>query len=224
MKIYFACPTGKTRDELVTDHGDKYGACLTRDLFNIKTLKAMPWFLDNGAFKDFRDGVRYYNADKFVDRLAQVEWGVRTGEFPPPDFVVVPDIVSGGDRSLEASLRWMDYLNDKFPYNKYYLAVQEDMSILKISNLLKQRKFDGLFVGGGRQWKYSNMQLFVDLAHKHKLPCHVGGIGTKTYYELAKMCGVDSVDSGIPMIHRKHLNNALNMDQTYKQNLFLAAA
>ena len=34
MKIYFACPTGQRRDNLVATYKDKFGACLTRDTFN----------------------------------------------------------------------------------------------------------------------------------------------------------------------------------------------
>ncbi len=54
MKIYFAYPTGKRRDELVDKYGTKYGACLTRDAFNSITAKKMPWFFDNGAFGDWK--------------------------------------------------------------------------------------------------------------------------------------------------------------------------
>jgi len=39
MKIYFACPTGQRRDKIVEDFGDKFGACLTRDVYNIKANK-----------------------------------------------------------------------------------------------------------------------------------------------------------------------------------------
>ena len=57
MKIYFACPTGQRRDMIVEKYGDTFGACLTRDIFNDITATKMSYFLDNGAFKDYKDGV-----------------------------------------------------------------------------------------------------------------------------------------------------------------------
>lgn len=211
MKIYFACPAGKRRDSIVKEHGDKFGACLTRDTFNSVTANKMPWFLDNGAFHDFKTQ-KVFNSTKFYNRLLKVEIEVRQGILSEPDFVVVPDIVGEGLKSLVRSLEWVEYLDDVFPHNKYYLAVQDGMSFTHIENVIKARKFDGIFIGGSKPWKYKNGKTLVDIAHKYGLPVHCGGIGTRKNIMWAKSIGIDSVDSGVAMIHPRHLNDVLNIE------------
>ncbi len=122
MKIYFACPSGKRRDTIVQEYGDKFGACLTRDVFNNITAKKMPWFFDNGAFSDWKKE-RDFDFHKFTKKLLYIEADARFGITPDPDFVVVPDKVAQGNKSLDLSEAWMPYLNQNFPYFKYYLAI-----------------------------------------------------------------------------------------------------
>lgn len=212
MKIYFACPTGQRRNNLVATYGTKFGACLTRDTFNNVTANMMPWFLDNGAFSDhLRNQV--FNSQKFYDRLMEVELKARQGALLQPDFVVVPDIVGEGLKSLKRSVDWMKFLEENFPHNKYYLAVQDGMNFKHIENLIKLRLFDGLFVGGTKPWKYKYGEELATLSHKYGLPIHCGGIGTRKNILWAKMAGFNSVDSGVAMIHPGHLKDVLNMEQ-----------
>ncbi|WP_152184408.1 hypothetical protein [Sulfurimonas indica] len=212
MKIYFACPTGQRRDNIVKDYGDKFGACLTRDIFNNVTAKQMPWFFDNGAFSDWKTK-KLFDFEKFTKRLLEIEGKVRFKILPDPDFVVIPDIVTKGNRSLVYSNAWMEYLNHNFPYFKYYLAVQDGMSIEDVENYIRERMYDGLFLGGTKSWKYENGEKWVQLAHKYGLPIHCGGVGTRKNILWAKMAGFDSCDSGVAMIHPMHLNDVLNMDR-----------
>ena len=211
MKIYFACPTGKRRDNLIAKYGTKYGACLTRDTFNNITAKKMPWFFDNGAFSDWKKE-RDFDFHKFTKKLLYIEADARFGITPEPDFVVIPDKVTKGDESLRYSEAWMPYLNNAFPYFKYYLAVQDGMSIEDVEKKIKQRMFDGLFIGGTKQWKYKYGHKWVELAHKYGLPIHCGGIGTRKNLLWAKSIGIDSVDSGVAMIHPIHLKDVLNIE------------
>jgi len=211
MKIYFACPTGVRRDNIVRDYGNQFGACLTRDIFNNVTANKMPWFFDNGAFSDWKNK-EVFNYKKFADKMLDIEFKIRAGYIPEPDFVVVPDIVGEGLKSLQRSVQWMDYLDTNYPHNKYYLAVQDGMSLTHVENLIKQRVFDGLFVGGTKPWKYAEGEKWVQLAHKYGLPIHCGGVGIRKNILWAKMAGFDSCDSGIAMIHPRHLNDVLNME------------
>ena len=211
MKIYFACPTGKRRDAIVEEFKDKFGACLTRDVFNNITAKKMPWFFDNGAFSDWKKE-RNFDFHKFTKKLLEIEADARFGITPDPDFVVIPDKVTKGNESLKYSEAWMPYLNNAFPYFKYYLAVQDGMSLKHVEEKIKQRMFDGLFVGGTKQWKYQEGHKWVELAHKYGLPVHCGGIGTRKNILWAKMAGFDSVDSGVAMIHPRHLQDVLNIE------------
>lgn len=211
MKIYFACPTGKRRDDMVSKYGDKFGACLTRDVFNNITAKKMPWFFDNGAYSDWNTGAEF-NYEKFTKRLLEIESKVRFKILPEPDFVVVPDKVAKGQASLRYSVAWMEYLNQNFPYNKYYLAVQNDMDILHVEKLIRRRMFDDLFVGGTKDWKYKEGHKWVELAKRYGLPIHCGAIGTRKNILWAKMEGFTSVDSGVAMIHPRHLKDIFNIE------------
>jgi hypothetical protein len=211
MKIYFACPTGQRRDALVKKYGKKFGACLTRDVFNNITAKTMPWFFDNGAFSDWKTGANF-NFEKFTKRLLEIEGKARFNIIPDPDFVVVPDRVAEGKKSLQCSKAWMPYLNQNFPYFKYYLAIQDGMNIDDVEKQIILRKFDGLFLGGTKKWKYKEGHKWVALAHEYGLPIHCGGIGTRKNTLWAKMTGFDSVDSGVAMIHPRHLQDILNLE------------
>lgn len=211
MKIYFACPTGQRRDKIIEEYGDKFGACLTRDIFNNITANKMPWFFDNGAFSDWKNDAEF-DFEKFTKRLLEIEGKVRFGLLSNPDFVVIPDKVAKGDNSLKYSNAWMDYLNQNFPYFKYYLAVQDGMSIETVEKGIQARMYDGLFVGGTKPWKYKNGEKWVQLAHKYGLPIHCGAIGTRKNILWAKSIAFDSVDSGVAMIHPVHLKDVLNIE------------
>jgi len=143
MQIYFAAPTGKRRDILLKEYGDKYGACQTRDVFSTPHL-FNKWFFDNGAFSDWKKNKKF-NTLKYFNRIEQIESMITQNSVTRPQFIVIPDQVAGG-------------------------------------------------------------------------------VGSKKMYVWAKLCGFDSVDSGLPMIHSKHLQSALNIEETYSQNLFLRAA
>lgn len=223
MKIYFACPTGLRRNSIVEEYGDKFGACLTRDVFNNITANMMPWFLDNGAFADWKDGKDIDRLTiKFLRRLERVSEAIAKGELTAPDFIVVPDIVGKGDESLLFSRQWVHIFRESFPQYKYYLAAQDAMrfhylqdntkSPYCIETSLFSNTYDGLFVGGTKQWKYTHGEELVKLAHKYGKPCHIGGIGNRRSILWGKMISADSCDSGVAMIHPKHLKEVLKMD------------
>jgi hypothetical protein len=178
----------------------------------------MSWFFDNGAFSDWKKN-KSFDYEKFTKKLLHIEADARFGITPDPDFVVIPDRVAKGNSSLDYSVAWMPYLNNAFPYFNYYLAVQDDMSLEYVEKLIKQRMFDGLFVGGTKEWKYKYGSDWVKLAHKYGLPIHCGGIGTRKNILWAKMVGFDSVDSGVAMIHPRHLKDVLNMESELLWNV-----
>lgn len=148
-----------------------------------------PFFaIDNGCFSAWRRGVRW-NAAPFLNNLHKcAELGLK------PDFVVLPDIVAGGERSLERSRAWATILREQYPGITLYLAVQDGMTpaehgldILSIA--------DGIFVGGTTQWKLATMRAWATLAHKQGMEVHVGRIGTPDRMVLAHNIGIDSIDS-----------------------------
>lgn len=220
-KIYFACPTGKRRDAIVEEFTGSmgechFGACVTPYYNNGVTIKKMPYFFDNGAYKCWKDNSEF-DHELFIKKVWELEAKMQFGEALEADFIVLPDIVAGGDDSLDFSLQWAEYMEENMPhisrYNFLYLPVQNGMDIENVERVIKRRMVDGLFMGGTKDWKYSDAHKWVELAHRYDLPIHCGGIGTRKDIEWAKEVGFDSVDSGIAIIHPHHLKDVLEMER-----------
>lgn len=151
--------------------------------------KPYPFFaIDNGCFSAWKRGVRW-NPAPFLNNLHKcAELGLK------PDFAVLPDIVAGGERSLERSRAWATILRDQFPGVSFYLAVQDGMTPGEHGADII-RMADGIFVGGTTQWKLATMRDWATFAHKHGMSVHVGRIGTPDRMVLAHNIGIDSIDS-----------------------------
>jgi len=210
--IYFACPTGKRRDQIVAEFGDEvFGACLTPSIYNQKTANAMRWFFDNGAFASHAKS-EAFPASLFYKRLVDIYTKVRIGTLRAPDFIVIPDIVGGGERSLSFSMEWMKFLDStKLSEFSYYLALQDGMRPEAVEELIRENRVDGLFLGGTKPWKYATGAKWCELARKYGLKIHAGGVGVVSKIAWAEACGFDSVDSGVAMIHAGHLNGVLDL-------------
>jgi hypothetical protein len=141
--------------------------------------------VDNGAFSSWINN-RPWDPVKFLKLLDKLETVSRA-----PDFVIVPDKVAAGNESLDFSLAW----RDKLPNigTRYYLAVQDGMSSERVDDVLDS--FGGLFVGGTMDWKLQTAEEWVELAHVHRKPCHIGRIGTWGRIVWAAQIDADSIDS-----------------------------
>jgi len=149
------------------------------------------YFIDNGAFTCWRRGEEF-NSSLFLRTLEE------SLKYPTlPQFVVVPDLVAKGLKSLEFSLNWLDRLKREFPQFNYALAVQDGMSLEDVEPYLKE--FAYLFVGGTLQWKTKTGRKWVKLAHKHRKRCHIGRVGTARRVRWARRIGADSIDSALPL-------------------------
>ena len=147
-----------------------------------------PWAYDNGAFKDWKAGAQFHVDDfeRDVSRIAAAE--------VKPDFLVVPDLVAGGLRSLEFSMGWAPQLAGVAPL---YLAVQDDMTEHDVRPCLED--LAGLFVGGSLAWKIRTGERWVELAHAVGKPCHIGRVGTLRRVQWAREIKADSIDSCLPL-------------------------
>ena len=155
-----------------------------------------PFFLDNGAFTDWRAG-RPFDANRW---LRDLRW--MTYRRIWPDFVVLPDIVAGGLPSLHASLDWRIMVPPELD-DRCYLVVQDGMTIEDVAPHVPT--VAGLFVGGSLGWKLRTSAMWVTLAHAHDRACHIGRVGTPGRVEWAHAIGADSIDSALPLRHEAHL-------------------
>jgi hypothetical protein len=175
-----------------------FGECTNRGEF---PPRRRPWFLDNGAFSDWRSGRNFDGAAFLFDLISAVV----AGELP--DFVVCPDRVATGLDSLAFSLRWralcefvllaLRAVGHETRHLRWYFVVQDGMTPADVAPVLAD--FDGIFVGGSLPWKIATGGQWVTFAHERGLPCHIGRVGTAKRVAWARRIGADSIDSCLPL-------------------------
>ena len=159
----------------------------------------LPWFLDNGAFMAYRDGIPFPD-DAFRGALEMA----KTHE-EPPEFVVVPDSVGNRPETLEMAAYWFPRL-EGLPL---YFAAQDEMTI-KDYDLLASYGAAGVFIGGTLEWKFSNGESICRWARSNSLKVHIGRIGSYKTITWAKYIGANSIDSTQPLWERKRMRRAYN--------------
>lgn len=189
MKIYVGQTRSRALIERLQDLG--YGEMVCP---NEVPARRRPWAYDNGAFKAWKAGAAF-DADSFIAGFEAMRWD-------DPDFIVAPDIVAGGAKSLAFSQEWRHRLRGVGPL---YLAVQDGMIPEDVLDAL--REFDGLFVGGTLPWKLRTGADWVALAHKNHKPCHIGRVGTFSRVRWARRIGADSIDSSLPLWSEENLGH-----------------
>ena len=145
-------------------------------------VDGLRYCIDNGQFHYWKNGLPF-DRDAFL-RVLKVAEG-----YPKPDFVVCPDIVAGGKKSLDFSMEWLS----QHPRDDYYFVVQDGMTVEMVEEIVSN--FEGLFVGGTRAWKWRTVHHWVRLAHRCDVRCHIGRVGSLRGLWRAKGAGADSVDS-----------------------------
>ncbi len=188
MKVYI----GQTRARWLTAElaALGYGECTNRGEL---PPRRYPWFFDNGAFADWK-------ADRPWDEQAYTEDIQELIRRPlvTPDFLVAPDIVAGGVKSLDLSREWLPRLRAIGPV---YVAVQNGMAI----DPATIEGFDGIFVGGDLEWKLLTGGGWVRLGFAQGVPVHVGRVGTGKRVQWARDIGAASIDSALPLWSRANL-------------------
>jgi hypothetical protein len=144
--------------------------------------EGMRYALDNGAWTDFRNGTDF-DDDAFrrlVDRLGGAA-----------DFVISPDIVAGGQRSLRLSLVWLAPLLVR---TKLVLVpVQDGMGPADLVDVVIPNRV-GIFLGGSTDWKLATMRQWGEFCAERGAYFHVGRVNTLRRFRLAHQTGADSVD------------------------------
>lgn len=178
--------TGDTRSRKIIAELQKYGAGRMVIDRLIKPYKGEPWGFDNGAYRDYINGKKF-DETAFMLRL---EMAHALGK---PYLAVVPDVVAGGEKSLEFSLCWLERLPQGWPW---YLAVQDEMKLEQVAKIIKP--FTGIFLGGTDKFKATAWH-WRKLAHQHGKKFHYARAGTPRKLMHARKVGSDSCDSAFPL-------------------------
>jgi hypothetical protein len=144
----------------------------------------IPISMDNGAYPAFCKGHGFneYGFLKGLDYCARKDI--------PLQFVVCPDIVAGGVKSAEFSMRWRERLAG---WSNLYFVAQDGMTLECIRECLPS--FAGLFAGGTMEWKLKAGPALRYLATESEKPLHIGRVGKLELLKWAHAVGADSVDS-----------------------------
>lgn len=181
MRIYVTSPGARKDVDAVLTLG--LGVLISANASIRSYMNDVPIALDNGAYRSWLN-CQGFDEFGFLRTLHHcLERGLRL------EWLVTPDIVAAGRRSLEFSLFWRRRLEG----HTQYLAVQDGLEISDVEPCIAL--FDGLFVGGTMPWKLKTAREWICLAHSYGKPCHIGRIGTVERLIWAETIGADSVDS-----------------------------
>lgn len=140
--------------------------------------------IDNGAWTAFQQA-RPWNEGKFVglcEELARV---------PDCDWIVAPDIVTGGLSSLARTEAWLPKLER---YGKPVLiAVQDGITPSDVRGLVGPET--GVFLGGSTEWKLATMRQWGEFC-KEEAACyfHVGRVNSRRRISSCQSARADSFD------------------------------
>ena len=185
MQLYTSVPGGKTKQDHMKRLGLGIMICSSRGSLPRQCFSEFPLALDNGAYSAWRKG---YPFDEyiFLKTLSKcLELSLKL------NFIVAPDLIGGGEKSLDFSLRWAE----RIPCGNLALVIQKGMRPESVEAVLD--RFSYLFIGtpDDPQWKWSNAATWISLAQRHGKKCHIGACGTPDKMVLAKNLGADSIDS-----------------------------
>jgi hypothetical protein len=160
---------------------------------HVRPLDGLPYMLDNGAWACHQAGIEWRPAP-FLRMLDRLGGGIAGST--APRFAVLPDIVGGGEQSLDRSLdfwaqRQRDGIEERV--GQWLLAVQDGLTPEVIRPVLEQHRF-GIFVGGSTPWKWGTVHEWAELAHDLGTSIHVGRVNSLRRAVLCRDLGVSSID------------------------------
>jgi len=151
-----------------------------------KKYREVPCALDNGAFQAHKKGYPFREG-LFLKTLDECYLlGI------PLDFIVCPDIVMGGEKSLDFSVEWA---TTKLKTAPYLALVVQDGMLTKMIDAYVLSLFKIIFIGGSVEWKWKTADEWTRFAHENKKKVHIGRVGQKRYLRFCEHIKVDSVDS-----------------------------
>lgn len=139
-----------------------------------------PFMLDNGAWGAFASG-RPWNGDHFLRAVDVLGAHV--------DAIVAPDIVCGGQASLDLTLSHLPHLLTVG--RPILIAVQNGMLPADLPPLGPGL---GIFIGGDDRWKEDSARMWGAHARAAGAPCHMARVNTARRIHLAAAAGCTSFD------------------------------
>lgn len=197
---------GDSNSKRIRDFCKKYG--FGRMITNrfVKLYPGEKWAFDNGAYGLYQNGLEIgpydtQGGEGIGNYLIRLNKAVTYSEtYGKPYFAVLPDIVAGGDRSLDVSLSWIG----KLPDWSWYLAVQDGMTVAKVIEIVN--KVDGIFLGGTSEYKkYAGY--WRKVAHHHRIKFHYARCGTLSRLTHAAIIKADSIDTSYPVYEKSRIHS-----------------
>lgn len=158
----------------------------------VHRTEGFDYAIDNGAWTAYQRG-EPFDEGAFEKLLSKLGRGA--------NFIVIPDIVGGGHRSLEFSLDWLPRLR-KYE-TRLLLAVQDGLEGEDIAHLLDQEV--GIFVGGTTEWKLKTMTTWGQVARDRDCYLHVGRVNSAKRISLCQEAGAHSFDGTSASMYAKTL-------------------
>lgn len=147
--------------------------------------------IDNGAWSAYTQGTDW-NEESFLRLLERIGDGA--------DFVVAPDIVTGGLKSLELTRAWLPRLER---CRLVLVPLQNGIEPQHVAPLVNDRV--GLFVGGDDEYKLGTLGRWGTFARKVGCYLHVGRVNTQKRIWLCAQAGANSFDGTSPVLFPKNL-------------------
>lgn len=180
MQAYCAHTSTKSTQEMVKALKWRWFATPTHAQPNMTD-----YALDNGAWA-------CHQADKPFDKKAFDKAILKYGD--KADFIVLPDIVMGGLKSLALSLQYLERMTQ---FSKLLIPVQNGMQAEDVAPYLSEKV--GIFLGGDTEWKLSSGPVWGELAMQKKCHYHIGRVNTARRIHWCMDVNADSFDeSSIP--------------------------
>jgi len=133
------------------------------------------------------------------------------------DFVVMPDVVGEGQRSLIVSEQWIRKNSNGMP-KRLLLAVQDGMTVDEVSAFVRHWRV-GIFLGGTTEWKLKTLYYWGCVAHALNCYYHVGRVNTIERIRLCAEAGADSFDGTSATMYSV---NVRKLDSARKQSNLLS--
>lgn len=148
------------------------------------------YMLENSAYSYFTNGIPADWSDNGNAGKPFLSLLRKLGGKPEVTMVIAPDIVCGGEASLELSLSWLPRLRSAAPI--VIIPVQPGITRHMLRGVVGPSV--GIFVGGGTDWKEATCAAWSEFAHQHGAVCHVGRVNTQRRLSIVKAAGADSFD------------------------------